>query len=400
MPSRSAARFLSPPSSFNVARITRRSRSSSDDRHANLAARRPILGALFTGAAAPELRQRARRPIVSSARIAARSIAFLQLAARCPATRTRAGASRLRTTTACAYARARCAPRGSSSRAARCRCARAAATADREHVEAVVAGPRAACRPAIACRRIAVRRGDHAHVDVDRLVEPPTRMSFEVSSTRSSLTCRLERHLGDLVEEQRAAVRALEVALVRRLSAPVKLPFSWPNSSLSISVCGDRAAVDARGTALRCAGSGRWIVSRGQLLARAALAREQDARAGRRDATQQVVDLLHRLERPTSGPKRPISRSSSRRLSTSACSRRVRADVGEDRLQARRGRSAWSGSRSRPSRSAFTADSTEALPVMTTKSHASRARSSCISSRPSPSGKHEIDQRDVRATCR
>jgi hypothetical protein len=38
----------------------------------------------------------------------------------------------------------------------------------------------------------------------------------------------------DLVEEQRAAVgRSKSPA---RLVAPVKLPFSWPNSSLSISV--------------------------------------------------------------------------------------------------------------------------------------------------------------------
>ena len=48
------------------------------------------------------------------------------------------------------------------------------------------------------------------------------------------LDLQLDRHLGDLVEEERAAGGALEMPLVRAASAPVKLPRSWPKSSLSI----------------------------------------------------------------------------------------------------------------------------------------------------------------------
>ena len=43
----------------------------------------------------------------------------------------------------------------------------------------------------------------------------------------------LGRHLADLVEEERAVVGELEAPGLRA-TAPVKAPFSWPKSSLSI----------------------------------------------------------------------------------------------------------------------------------------------------------------------
>jgi hypothetical protein len=46
--------------------------------------------------------------------------------------------------------------------------------------------------------------------------------------------------VADLVEEERAAVGQLEAALAL-LHAPVKAPFSWPNSSLSIRFSGSAA---------------------------------------------------------------------------------------------------------------------------------------------------------------
>ena len=42
--------------------------------------------------------------------------------------------------------------------------------------------------------------------------------------------------VADLVQEERAAVGHLEAALAGLATAPVKAPFSWPNSSLSSSV--------------------------------------------------------------------------------------------------------------------------------------------------------------------
>ena len=53
-----------------------------------------------------------------------------------------------------------------------------------------------------------------------------------------------QRQLADLVEEQRAAVGGLEQADLRS-RAPVKAPFSWPNSSLSSSVSGIAAQLTA-----------------------------------------------------------------------------------------------------------------------------------------------------------
>jgi hypothetical protein len=55
---------------------------------------------------------------------------------------------------------------------------------------------------------------------------------------------RLHRHVADFVEEQRAAGRLLELADVRA-TAPVKAPFSCPNSSLSISSAGMAAVLTA-----------------------------------------------------------------------------------------------------------------------------------------------------------
>ena len=54
----------------------------------------------------------------------------------------------------------------------------------------------------------------------------------------------VQRHVADLVEEQRAAVGLLEAA-GERVVAPVKAPFSWPNSSLSISSRGMAAMLIA-----------------------------------------------------------------------------------------------------------------------------------------------------------
>jgi hypothetical protein len=53
-------------------------------------------------------------------------------------------------------------------------------------------------------------------------------------STRSTQHrgLRARVHVADLIEEQRAAIGELELAAAL---LPVNAPFSWPNSSLSIS---------------------------------------------------------------------------------------------------------------------------------------------------------------------
>ncbi len=67
---------------------------------------------------------------------------------------------------------------------------------------------------------------------------PPTRSSDAVLQHAQQAHLRGERQLADLVEEERAAVGALEPALARRRCAPVKLPRSWPKSSESTRSAG------------------------------------------------------------------------------------------------------------------------------------------------------------------
>ena len=79
---------------------------------------------------------------------------------------------------------------------------------------------------------------------------------------------------------------------MRRRSAPVKAPFSWPNSSLSSSVSGMAAQLRARNGALAL----RAVLVDGpghQLLAGAALAGDQHRDVLGGDAADGLVDLLH-----------------------------------------------------------------------------------------------------------
>ncbi len=93
------------------------------------------------------------------------------------------------------------------------------------------------------------------------------------------LRLRVGRHVADLVEEQRAAVGLLELADIARRPAPVKAPFSCPNSSLSISSRGIAAVLTAtNGPALRA--PSWWIASATSSLPVPDLA-EDRARSGR-----------------------------------------------------------------------------------------------------------------------
>ena len=80
---------------------------------------------------------------------------------------------------------------------------------DGEDVEPVVTGPRAACRCCTASGGIDVGGGDHAHVNGLFLpsAEAPERPLLQHAQ---QLDLRRGHHLGDLVEEQRAAMRQLE----------------------------------------------------------------------------------------------------------------------------------------------------------------------------------------------
>jgi hypothetical protein len=81
--------------------------------------------------------------------------------------------------------------------------------------------------------------GRRDHPDVDRALgggaDPPHPPLLQGAV---ELHLHRQRQLGDLVEEDRAAVGLLEQARGDRRSAPVKLPRTWPNSSLSSSASG------------------------------------------------------------------------------------------------------------------------------------------------------------------
>ena len=121
-------------------------------------------------------------------------------------------------------------------------------------------------------REVAVRRADEADVDPERarLADAP---DLAVLEGAQELRLERERHLGDLVEEQRPAVGRLEQALPVSAVAPVKAPRAWPNSSDSSSSAGSAATFDRRRTAVLPRGLAAWTRARDDLLARPALAR-------------------------------------------------------------------------------------------------------------------------------
>ena len=95
---------------------------------------------------------------------------------------------------------------------------------DREHREPI---HQVLAQLAVADRllRIAVGRGDDARVACASSSSPPTRVIAAGLQHAQQAHLHLRRHLGDLVEEQRAALGALEAAAVLR-AAPVNAPFS------------------------------------------------------------------------------------------------------------------------------------------------------------------------------
>jgi hypothetical protein len=140
-----------------------------------------------------------------------------------------------------------------------------------------------------------VGRGDHADVHVDHVGAADA-----VERPRLQHAQQLDLQLGGIsVISSRNSVprlRALEEAACER-SAPVKLPRSCPNSSLSISVGRDGAAVDGHEGFLRAAAH-RVDRLRDEVLAGAGLAEHQDTRVRGGDARQEVVEPLHALARP------------------------------------------------------------------------------------------------------
>src|SRR5258708_31901106 len=86
---------------------------------------------------------------------------------------------------------------------------------------------------------MAVGRCNHTHVHFHRHVAADA-LELALLQHAQQLLLRAERHLADLVQEDRALVRGFEATLMLG-HRPVKEPFSWPKSSLSSSVSGSAA---------------------------------------------------------------------------------------------------------------------------------------------------------------
>jgi hypothetical protein len=89
-----------------------------------------------------------------------------------------------------------------------------AAALDRHDLQPTEQVPRAA-GPAAPLARVPVRCGDHAHVDHDVVGAADARDLMRLEHAQES-HLKVERHLGDLVEEQRAAMRARSSRVLAR----------------------------------------------------------------------------------------------------------------------------------------------------------------------------------------
>ena len=93
--------------------------------------------------------------------------------------------------------------------------------------------------------RIAIRRGQHAHIHV-LLGARSQPAQFPLFQHAQQLGLRADRHLAQFIQQQRSALSASSKHPARRSTAPVNAPFSCPKISLSISVSGIAAQFTAR----------------------------------------------------------------------------------------------------------------------------------------------------------
>ena len=140
-----------------------------------------------------------------------------------------------------------------------------------------------------------VRRRQHAHVHRARLGAADAR-HLAVLQHAQHLGLRGERHVADFIEEERAAVRLLELAgpvLHRARERALHVAEQLALDQLA----GNRRAIDLDKRARRAT---RLPVQRPrhEFLARAVLARDEDARVGGRHAVNGLDQRAHRVRPP------------------------------------------------------------------------------------------------------
>ena len=152
-----------------------------------------------------------------------------------------------------------------------------------------------------SCLRSLVRRGDQAHVDGDRVLAADA-LDLLLLDHAQDLGLRLQRHVADLVEEERSAVRLLELpgAPIGRAREGALLV---PEELALEEVLGDRGAVDVDE---RAVGPVAHLVHEpgDELLAGAVLAVDQDAGRRRRDLLDDRAHLFEAGALPDHAPRR------------------------------------------------------------------------------------------------
>jgi hypothetical protein len=142
-----------------------------------------------------------------------------------------------------------------------------------------------------ALLEVLVRRRDHPHVAAQRVV-PAHAIELAVAQHAQQARLQVERHVADLVEEQRAAIGLLEAAAPRRLRAGEGAALVAEELALE-QVLRDGRGVDGDERAARRAGCA-CAGARDELLARARLSGDEH----RDDALAQAADgaehVLHR----------------------------------------------------------------------------------------------------------
>jgi hypothetical protein len=130
-------------------------------------------------------------------------------------------------------------------------------------------------------RQVPVAGGDDAHVERDR-VRAAHPLDLALLQHAQELRLQRERHLGNLVEEERSALRLLELARLRARGARKRALLVAEHRRFE-QILGDRGAIDRYERRAR-ARRALVEVARHDLLAAAALSRYQDGGPGRRHA--------------------------------------------------------------------------------------------------------------------
>ena len=194
---------------------------------------------------------------------------------------------------------------------------------DVEDVEAVVEVLAEQARRDHALLQVAVGRGDDAHVDAHRLVGAQ-RLDHPLLQHAQQLGLRGHRHLGDLVEQQRAAVRGAEaaVALLDRAREGAALVTEQLRLQQRL---GERRAVDRDERPCRAGRRGRAARARPA----PCRCRSRPAAAPARGWCAMVLTRSSRrsicTERPTMTSLMPSFASSRARVSSSRSSARCSA---------------------------------------------------------------------------